>query len=71
MAYDIQAAVSGVVVKNGTAIVTTTFTGQYSKLDTYVKNSPIISDIQEKYDNRFDDPSYYYGASTLDGGGAS
>lgn len=69
MAYDIQAAISGVVVKNGTVVVSTTFTGEYSTIDTYVKNTPTISDIQSKYDERFDDPSYYYGTS-LDGGAA-
>ena len=66
MANDIQAAVSGVVVKNGTAIVSTTFTGEYSTLDTYVKNTPTISDIENKYDDRFDDISYYtIGSGTL------
>lgn len=69
MASDIQAAISGVAVKNGTAIVSTTFTGQYSSINTYVKNSPTISNIESKYDERFDDPSYYYGTS-LDGGAA-
>lgn len=61
MANDIQTAVSGVAIKNGTAVVTTTFTGEYSKLDTYAKNTPIITDIESKYDNKFDDPRYYYG----------
>ena len=37
---DIQAAVSGNPVKNGTSIASATFTGTYSKLDTYVKNVP-------------------------------
>ncbi len=53
MAYDIQAAISGNPVKNGTTIVTTTFTGEYSTIDTYVKNSPTITDLENKYDNRF------------------
>lgn len=61
MANDIQAAVSGVPVKNGTAVVTTTFTGEYSTIDTYAKSTPTITDIQSKFDDRFDDPSYYYG----------
>ena len=66
MANDIQAAVSGVVVKNGTAVVSTTFTGEYSTLDTYVKNTPTIADIENKYDDRFDDISYYtIGSGTL------
>lgn len=53
MAYDIQTAISGNAIKNGTLLTTTTFTGYYSKLDTYVKNTPTITDIQEKYDDRF------------------
>lgn len=61
MANDIQAAVSGNPVKNGTTVVTTTFTGEYSTLNTYVKNTPTITNIQSKYTDRFDDPSYYYG----------
>ena len=32
-----------------------------------IKNSPTITDIENKYDNRFDDPSYYYGC-VVDGG---
>jgi hypothetical protein len=61
MANDIQAAVSGVAVKNGTSVVTCSRTGEYSVLNTYVLNTPTISDIQSKYDTRFDDPAYYYG----------
>ncbi len=59
MANDIQAAISGKPVKNGTAVVTTTFTGEYSTLDTYVVNTPTIASIESKYDNRFDDTTYY------------
>lgn len=63
MANDIQAAVSGVVVKNGTSVVTCSLTGEYSVLNTYVLNTPTISDIQSKYDTRFDEPRYYSGDS--------
>ena len=61
MANDIQAAISGEPVKNGTALVSCTRTGEYSTIETYVKNSPTISDIQSKYDARFDEPRYYSG----------
>jgi hypothetical protein len=61
MANDIQAAVSGVVVKNGTTIVSCTRTGEYSTIDTYVQNKPTIADIESKYDARFDEPRYYSG----------
>lgn len=50
---DIQAAISGNVVKNGTAIVSTTFTGRYSFNNNYVKNTPTISTIANKYGNKF------------------
>lgn len=62
MAIDIQVAVSGTTtVKNGTCLVSCTRTGEYSTVDTFAKNSPTITSIQSKFDNRFDDPSYYYG----------
>lgn len=64
MANDIQKAISANPIKNGTTLVSCTFTGEYSTLETYVKNKPSISDIENKYDNRFDDPSYYYGCVT-------
>jgi len=69
MATDVYAAVSGNPVKNGTTVVSTTMKGEYSTIETYVKNTPTISGIESKWDNRFDDPSYYYG-NNLDGGGA-
>ena len=63
MANDIQVAVSGTTnVKNGTIVVSPTKTGNYSKIDTYASNLPTMATIQAKFDNRFDDPSYYYGA---------
>lgn len=61
MANDIRVVVSGQPIKNGTVVVSTTVTGEYSTLDTYVSNSPTIEEIQDKYDNRFDDPRYYTG----------
>lgn len=64
MANDINKAISANPIKNGTALVSCTKTGEYSVLDNAVKNSPTISDIQAKYDARFDDPSYYYGIGT-------
>jgi hypothetical protein len=61
MANDITKAISANSIKNGTLLVSCTTTGEYSLLNTYVKNTPTISDIEAKYDNRFDDPAYYYG----------
>lgn len=53
MANDINKAISANQIKNGTTVVTTTVTGEYSTIDTYTKNTPTINDIQDKYDNRF------------------
>lgn len=63
MANDIQVAVSGNVIKNGTSVISCTRTGEYAVLNTYVKNTPVIADIESKYDGRFDEPRYYSGDS--------
>jgi len=68
MVNDIMKAISINPLKNGTLLVSCTRTGEYSSLNTYVKNTPTITDIEAKYDNRFDDPSYYYGGGNVDGG---
>jgi hypothetical protein len=61
MANDISKSISANAIKNGTTVTSTTFTGKYNIYNKYVKNTPSISNIENKYDNRFDDPSYYYG----------
>ncbi|NBT07542.1 MAG: hypothetical protein EBS98_01950 [Chitinophagia bacterium] len=61
MANDINKVISANPIKNGTVLVSCTRTGEYSTLDTNVKNTPVITDIESKYDARFDDPAYYYG----------
>ena len=66
MANDIQLIKSGQPIKHGTAVTTTTTTGVYSKLDTNVYNKPVIADIEDKYDARFDRPRYYTGDSPND-----
>ena len=63
MANDIQLANTGLLIKNGTSVVTCSRTGEYSTINTYVNNNPTITDIQAKYDARFDDPRYYSGDS--------
>jgi len=72
MANDIVKSKSANDIKNGTVVVGCRPTGYSDKdvLNTYVLNTPTLSDIQSKYDARFDDPSYYYGIgnSTLVGG---
>lgn len=72
MANDISIIKAG-SIKNGSMVVTcgrTGFPPNPSKIvyNRYVKNTPSISEIQSKFDNRFDDPSYYYGCSSVDGG---
>lgn len=63
MANDIKKILSSNPIKNGTSVVGCKKTGFSSNdlLNTYVLNTPTITDIESKYDNRFDDPSYYYG----------
>lgn len=62
MANDIQKSITANNIKNRTIVVSSCpRTGSIKTLDTYVTNNPTISEIESKYDNRFDDPSYYYG----------
>ena len=70
MTNDITKAISTNPIKNGTLLVSCSRTGEHGLSNNYVKNTPTITDIQSKYDNRFDDPSYYYGIgnSTIVGG---
>jgi len=56
------------LIKNGSVIVSCLPTGRYFKLDDDVLYTPTIEEIEFKYDNRFDDPSYYYGGGASDGG---
>lgn len=70
MANDIQAAKSSNPVKNGTGIVSCTVVGEYSTLDTSVKNSPTIASIASKYDTRWDERTYYTSGDIIDGGPA-
>lgn len=66
MPNDIAKAITGAEIKNGTLLVFTGSRGIYDTVSSsgYVSNSPTITDIQSKYDNRFDDPSYYYGTGS-------
>jgi hypothetical protein len=71
MANDIDEAISANEIKNGTAVVGCLVTGFSDKFtnNTSVSNKPTIADIQDKYDARFDDISYYtLGNSTIVGG---
>lgn len=71
MVNDIILAINSNPIKNGTLLVQCKVTGPSNedKNDTYVSNSPSIASIENKYDNRFDNPSYYYGGGgDVDGG---
>ena len=50
---DIAKSISANPIKNGTLVTSTTFTGEYSVNNYYVKNTPAISDIASKYGYRF------------------
>lgn len=50
---DITKSKNGEPIKNGTIITSTTFTGQHNTRDTYVKNTPALTVIQNKYGYRF------------------
>ncbi len=72
MAIDIIKSKTDNLIKNGSIVVSTKVTGPTVKdaLNAYVLNTPILADIETKYETRFDDPSYYYGVgnSTVIGG---
>lgn len=63
---DIQAIQSNKGINNKNAICSTTVTGYSYKL-VIRPNYPLdltIESVQNKFDTRFDDPSYYFGNST-------
>jgi hypothetical protein len=53
MVNDIVLANSGNPIKNGSLIASCLLTGERATLDTYTNNTPVIDDIEAKYDNRF------------------
>lgn len=68
MAIDIQLIKPSTPIKNGSVVVTCSAKGVYSVMDDDSIPTPIIDQIESKYDDRFDDPSYYYGGGGMDGG---
>jgi hypothetical protein len=68
MANDIQKAIGGNPIKNGTLVNHCTTTGKYSVNNNYAVNLPELLSIETKYENRFNHPSYYYGGGGADGG---
>lgn len=53
MANDIVKSINSNLIKNGTIVTSTTFTGKFNTYNRYVKNTPTITTIEAKYDNRF------------------
>jgi len=65
MATDITTSISGVAINNKRAVCSTLPTGETAKLlirANYPANLT-IENIENIYDNRFDDPRYYTGDS--------
>lgn len=59
MATDIYNIV-GTTIKNGTVVVLVNGpNGVVKTNDAFVVNTPVISDIESKYDSKFDDLGYY------------
>lgn len=74
MANDIITAINGLPINDKRTICSTLPTG-YSSKRIVRPNYPVnltIENIQNKFGERFDDPSYYYGSNvSLDGGNVS
>lgn len=70
MANDIITIDETKPINNKYAVCSALASGFYSK-SLVRENYPAdltISAIQSKFDNRFDDPSYYFGSGGVDGG---
>ena len=63
MANDIERIDTGAAIKNGTLVLGGLPTGPQANMknNDNVTNKPVIADIEDKYDTRFDDPRYYAG----------
>ena len=59
MAIDIELANNNNPIKNGTIVTTCSFAGNFNTINTYANNKPMITDIESKYDELFDDITYY------------
>lgn len=53
MAIDIVKSKVANPIKNGTLVVSCSKTGNYSLSNLHVSNLPTITDIENKYDNKF------------------
>lgn len=68
MANDIYLIKIGTPINNGSLIASCYPTGKFSRSLAKTINKPTISQIESKYDDRFDDVGYYFGGVSADGG---
>jgi hypothetical protein len=70
MPNQIFASNSSGIIRRGGGIVAAAKNSQIGgvAIDTKEQTKPVLSEIENKYENRFDDPSYYYGSYGVDGG---
>jgi hypothetical protein len=60
MANDISLSKSDQAIKHGTLVAAPSpFTNSFQYQNVNVYNKPVITDIENKYDERFDDITYY------------
>lgn len=67
---DISTSKSANPIKNGSAVLSATVKGYYVTLNTDVKNTPVLTDIDDKYGYRFYNGIFVelIGGQTLIGG---
>lgn len=63
MAKDVTVSISGVAINNKRAVCSTLPTGQTAKrlVRPNLPANLTIENVENKFDNRFDDPRYYSG----------
>jgi hypothetical protein len=60
MSNDIGLSKNDQNIKHGTLVIATSpFTNSFQYQNVNVYNKPVIGDIENKYDNKFDDITYY------------
>lgn len=69
MSIDIMKSKSVLPINHGSVVVSIS-PNRFIYNNLYSQNYPSISDIETKYQTRFDNPSYYYGGGigSVDGG---
>lgn len=62
MAVDVVKAISANAIKNGTLVVQSplvSFNSASGDYNAYVSNNPTLTQIENRYTERFDDEGYY------------